>query len=246
MTTSQVIAALEELSSGALDRDPPQDVPDAAAALRGVGSAALAARAGDVVLLLSIRAAQRLAALMMGASPDAPPPASPLTEVEIATIGTALAADLGTAPELLPADAPELEALAAGASHAVVTELWISGEPAHAVEFVGVAAPAAPAAPAESAPAPAPAPLPAKPFEALELSLRSTTVRLSAEIGRTRMPAERLVEAPAGTVIELDRDADDPIDVYVNGRRFALGRLELTPAGEWAVRIERVLDPDEV
>ena len=236
MTTSQVIAALEELSSGALDRDPPQEVPNAADALLGVGPAALAARAGDVVLLLSIPATQRLAALMMGASPDAPAPATPLTDVEIATIGNALAADLGTAPDLLPADAPELEALAAEASHALVTELWICGEPAHVVELVRGAAPAAPSS----------APDPAGRFEALELSLRSTTVRLSAEIGRTRLPAERLVEAPAGTVIELDRDADDPIDVYVNGRRFAIGRLELTPAGEWAVRIERVLDPDEV
>ena len=236
MTADQVIAALGELSSGALDRDPPQTVPDAAGALRGVGPAALAARSGEVVLLLSIPAAQRLAALMMGASPDAPPPSSPLTDVEIATIGTALAADLGTAPELLAADAPDLEALAAEASHAVVTELWICGEPAHVVELARAAAPAQSAS----------APDPADRFQALELSLRSTTVRLSAEIGRTRLPAERLVEAPAGTVIELDRDADDPIDVYVNGRRFALGRLELTPAGEWAVRIERVLDPDEL
>ncbi len=44
-------------------------------------------------------------------------------------------------------------------------------------------------------------------------------------------------------MIELDRDAGD---LYVNGRRFALGRLELTETGEWAVRVERVLDPDEV
>lgn len=77
----------------------------------------------------------------------------------------------------------------------------------------------------------------------LDLSLRATTVRVSAEVGRTRLPVERLVDVPAGTVIELDRDADDPIDLYVNGRPFALGRLELTPTGEWAVRVERLLDP---
>lgn len=72
-------------------------------------------------------------------------------------------------------------------------------------------------------------------------SLRTTRVRVSAEVGRTRLPVESLVGVPAGTVIELDRDADDPIDVYVNGRHFAIGRLVLTETAEWAVRIETVL-----
>ncbi len=77
--------------------------------------------------------------------------------------------------------------------------------------------------------------------EALTASLRTTTVRVSAEVGRTRLPVESLVGVPAGTVIELDREADDPVDIYVNGRRYAVGRLVLTETAEWAVRVERVL-----
>jgi flagellar motor switch/type III secretory pathway protein FliN len=43
-------------------------------------------------------------------------------------------------------------------------------------------------------------------------------------------------------VVELDHGADDPVDLYVNGRRFATGRLLAGEAG-WAVRIENLVAP---
>jgi flagellar motor switch protein FliN/FliY len=74
--------------------------------------------------------------------------------------------------------------------------------------------------------------------EALEGVLRDVEVRVWAELGRRRMPIGDLIGAPAGAVLELDRDADDPVDIYVNGMRFATGRLVVADGGEWAVRIE--------
>jgi flagellar motor switch protein FliN/FliY len=54
------------------------------------------------------------------------------------------------------------------------------------------------------------------------------------------------VSLPDGGLIELDRGADEPVDVLVNGRRFATGRLVLVD-DEWAVRIEEVLlDADDL
>jgi flagellar motor switch protein FliN/FliY len=82
----------------------------------------------------------------------------------------------------------------------------------------------------------------AEPARTLSASLLSSKLRVWAEVGRTRLPAGQVVGLPAGAVIELDRGADDPVDVYVNGRRFALGRLVVDDSGEWAVRIETVLD----
>jgi len=41
-------------------------------------------------------------------------------------------------------------------------------------------------------------------------------------------------------VLELDRKADDPVDLYVNGLRFASGTLVLTDDGEWALRLAEV------
>lgn len=70
--------------------------------------------------------------------------------------------------------------------------------------------------------------------------LRGVPLRVCAEIGRATMPMADAVSLPDGGLIELDRGAEEPVDVLVNGRRFATGRLVLVD-GEWAVRIEEVL-----
>ena len=72
-------------------------------------------------------------------------------------------------------------------------------------------------------------------------SLAGIPVRVWAELGRAQMPSAQLVGLPAGAVVELDRPADEPIDLYVNGRRFATGRLMVVDGTEWAVRIETIL-----
>jgi flagellar motor switch protein FliN len=41
-------------------------------------------------------------------------------------------------------------------------------------------------------------------------------------------------------VLELDRKADEPVDLFVNGLRFASGTLVLTDDGEWALRLAEV------
>ncbi len=64
-------------------------------------------------------------------------------------------------------------------------------------------------------------------------------LRVSAELGRTRMAVSAAVGLPGGAIVELDRSHDEPIDLYVNGRHFGTGRL-LIIDGEWAVRIESV------
>jgi flagellar motor switch protein FliN/FliY len=72
-------------------------------------------------------------------------------------------------------------------------------------------------------------------------SIRGIPVRVSAELGRVRMPVGRAVRLANGSVVELDRAADDPVDLYVNGRPFGRGVLVLTDGGEWAIRIDELL-----
>jgi flagellar motor switch protein FliN/FliY len=74
----------------------------------------------------------------------------------------------------------------------------------------------------------------------LDDALRDIRVRVWAELGRTHVSLGEAPELPAGAVLELDRKADDPVDLYVNGLRFASGRLVLTEEGEWALRLEEV------
>jgi flagellar motor switch protein FliN/FliY len=71
-------------------------------------------------------------------------------------------------------------------------------------------------------------------------ALRDIRVRVWAELGRTRVPLGQAPELPPGAVLELDRKADDPVDLYVNGLRFARGQLVLTDEGEWALRLDEL------
>ena len=84
---------------------------------------------------------------------------------------------------------------------------------------------------------------------ALEEALGGISLRVWAELGRTHMPLGAALGLPVGAVVDLDRAADAPVDLYVNGMRFARGQLIVTDDGEWAVSIDgldseglRVLD----
>jgi flagellar motor switch/type III secretory pathway protein FliN len=83
------------------------------------------------------------------------------------------------------------------------------------------------------------------PPEELEASsLLDTKLRVWAEIGRTKMPAATVVGMSEGAILDLDCEADEPADLYVNGRHFGWGRLILVD-GEWALRIESLNDAGE-
>jgi flagellar motor switch protein FliN/FliY len=72
------------------------------------------------------------------------------------------------------------------------------------------------------------------------LALRALPVRVSVELGGARLPLGRAIGLARGAVVALDRRADDPIELFVNGRRFATGRLLLVEDDEWAVEIAEV------
>jgi flagellar motor switch protein FliN/FliY len=72
--------------------------------------------------------------------------------------------------------------------------------------------------------------------------LAGIPVRVWAELGRAQMPSAQIVGLPAGAVVELDRQADEAIDIFVNGMRFASGRLIVVDGSDWAVRIETIFD----
>jgi flagellar motor switch protein FliN/FliY len=76
--------------------------------------------------------------------------------------------------------------------------------------------------------------------EPLREAMLDVDVRVWAELGRARMSSQRAVALPRGAVVELDREADDAIDLYVDGLHFATGRLVVTDEGELAVRLESV------
>jgi flagellar motor switch protein FliN/FliY len=72
-------------------------------------------------------------------------------------------------------------------------------------------------------------------------SLRTVPVRVWAELGRARMAAGASIGVATGSVLELDREVDEPIDLYVDGMRFATGRLLVAEDGSLQLEVEQVL-----
>jgi flagellar motor switch protein FliN/FliY len=73
---------------------------------------------------------------------------------------------------------------------------------------------------------------------ALQEVLGGISLRVWAELGRARMPLGTALGLPVGAVLDLDRPAEAPVDLYVNGMRFAQGQLLVTDDGEWAVSLQ--------
>jgi flagellar motor switch protein FliN len=75
---------------------------------------------------------------------------------------------------------------------------------------------------------------------ALVDALGDIKLRVWAELGRADLPLGDALGLPLGAVLELDRAADDPIDLFVNGMRFARGHLIVTDDREWALALDEV------
>ncbi|MGV3710132.1 MAG: flagellar motor switch protein FliN [Gemmatimonas sp.] len=70
--------------------------------------------------------------------------------------------------------------------------------------------------------------------------LLDLTLPVSIELGRTSMTVQEILRLGRGSVIQLDRLAGEPIDIYVGDRRFAEG--EVVVLGEhFGVRVTRIL-----
>ncbi|MGA2469434.1 MAG: FliM/FliN family flagellar motor switch protein [Solirubrobacteraceae bacterium] len=72
--------------------------------------------------------------------------------------------------------------------------------------------------------------------------LHETMLRLDAELGSTLLTADEVLGLRDGAVVVLNRDVDDPIELFVNGAPYASGRL-LLDGGEWAVAIDEIRVP---
>jgi flagellar motor switch protein FliN/FliY len=71
-------------------------------------------------------------------------------------------------------------------------------------------------------------------------TLYDLTLPVAIELGRTQMTVQEVLHLGRGSVIELDRLAGEPVDVYVGDRRFA--EAEVVVLGEnFGVRITRIL-----
>lgn len=65
---------------------------------------------------------------------------------------------------------------------------------------------------------------------------------VKVELGRTNMYIEDVLRLGVGSVVELDKLAGDPVDIYVNGRLIAQGEV-LVLNDNFCVRINNIVSP---
>ena len=69
-------------------------------------------------------------------------------------------------------------------------------------------------------------------------------VTLSMEVGRTRIAIRNLLQLNQGSVVELDRAAGEPLDVFVNGTLVAHGEVVVVNE-KFGIRLTDVISPAE-
>jgi flagellar motor switch protein FliN/FliY len=257
-TAGAIREVLETYASGGVVPGAVTIVPQGGDPLAGAALPAVLADVGYVdgvnggnLLIVGVEGARRLAAAMAGQDPEAVEAGGELGEAELAAVGEAVNQMMGAAARATSAVLGEEVEIAQphvrlsdslddarevvdGSSQACTVAFSLCGAPCLLVLLVPHAfivrmtrAYDELTEEYESAP--------------LSESLRTVGVRLWAELGRTRMASGRVVALPSGAVVDLDRDVDEPIDLYADGMRFATARLLVTEDGGLAVRIEELL-----
>jgi flagellar motor switch protein FliN/FliY len=225
---------------------------------------------GANVFIMTPACARALAAAMGAGGPEDEEPATDLTELEMSAVGEAANQMLAGASAAISVvigqeiaistpdvrildDTAQATEIYGTAPHACSTSFTIAGESCRLVQLVPSAfvvrmARAIDELSIESAPAADDSTGHAGTgggASSLSLTdaLSDITLRVWAELGRTQLALGQALELPIGAVVDLDRSADAPVDLFVNGLCFGHGYLLVTDDGEWAIQVQELSNP---
>lgn len=71
--------------------------------------------------------------------------------------------------------------------------------------------------------------------------LLDVEIPISVEVGRTQMSLDEVLRLVPGSVIALDKRAEDPVDLRVNGKLVARGEVVLVD-DTYGLRITQIVD----
>jgi flagellar motor switch protein FliN/FliY len=74
--------------------------------------------------------------------------------------------------------------------------------------------------------------------------LKDIPLEISVEVGSTRLPLEEIIKLHANSVVELDRFIDEPVDIKINGKLVAKGKLFVVK-DSYGVEITQIITPQE-
>jgi flagellar motor switch protein FliN len=82
----------------------------------------------------------------------------------------------------------------------------------------------------------------ARPDQNFDL-LAGVSIRVSVEVGSAAMRLSDLLNVAEGSVIELDRAANELLDLFANGTLIARGEI-VDVEGRYGIRVVEVVNPD--
>lgn len=65
---------------------------------------------------------------------------------------------------------------------------------------------------------------------------------VSIELGRTKLYVKDILELERGSIIELDKMAGEPVDLYINNKKMAEGEV-IVVEKHFGIRITNLIDP---
>jgi flagellar motor switch protein FliN/FliY len=69
-------------------------------------------------------------------------------------------------------------------------------------------------------------------------------VTVVVRFGKVELPLQDVAQLAPGSVVELDRQPEEPVELLVNDKVFATGQVVVAD-GNYALRIERILSPED-
>ncbi len=92
--------------------------------------------------------------------------------------------------------------------------------------------------------APAQSPAPKKHNPRTLDFLMDVSLQVSVEVGRARMTINDLLQIGAGSVVELEKLAGEPLDIFINGKAVARGEAVIVNE-KFGVRLTDIISPEE-
>lgn len=195
----------------------------------------------EIMQILPLNVAQEMVSFLMGGGADAEPEPEPAPAPAAAPAPAPAPAAPAPAPAAAPPPPPPQPQYAAPPP----PQYAAAPQPVYAAPSYG----AAPAVVAPSVPVQAAqfAPLTNEPVavNAANISLiQDVPLQVTVELGRTKKSIREILEFSAGSIIELEKLAGEPVDIHVNGQLTAKGEVVVIDEN-FGVRITEIVSPLE-
>lgn len=74
--------------------------------------------------------------------------------------------------------------------------------------------------------------------------LMDIKLQMTVELGRTELPIKKVLELTRGSIIELEKVAGEPVELYANGKLVAHGEVVVIE-DNFGLRITSITDPED-